>query len=837
MKIDFVELDGDPGVLAYDDAGVARAGFIYQDGDFVPIHAIELFYKGKELTPERFTELVQEIDAERDQKPYVERQDDYDPSELRKGSGQGGGQWTSGGGGGGSPPEGSGGSPAPVGGKGSSPAGKLGHGYSERAKLGADGVITTDNVEDAVRALFEKKKVQLNQPRQVSTLLERLGDIAARMIKLGEKAPNFNLCSVSVQGTNLFCAESKGIPRIQMPQVPKAKMEGFRDWLSQKALVTDETEKASYLRATQDELNGASVALLARAIQGGKQFDRAIFVSQDNYILDGHHRWAAEVGLDAANNVLGDRDMKVQRVDMPIVDLLAAAEEYTGGEGKKGMEGARVELPSHSPHDEKEIERKVDALIDSLGRMDYDPSEPRRPAGEAGGGEWTAGGGAGAGPLTGSKGHQDLISTANPTGKGVGEAGRVIAAAKARAYQRIDIAAMKQDMPKFRVNVGLFKNSHELSYPYLRHSETEGSAEDVAEHVKKRMTDNLVFLATKVKDGAFGSKDDFKNWAGWYEGAHHLAEGYAKKYGTGLASASGVIAALSPQNDWSTNVYQADTVMDAMTNKLHQKWTQSMTDKLSIWTNPKLQVHIPEIQGKTLQQIIDAGGPAMSTKAAMWIRTENEAHSSRTYRNVLPSGELGDVVLTKGAHPRETPARWKTVSAIANAVEAYMSKGDLSQLSEAMGGRHKVRSFYNNILDPDSPNGDVTVDTHAIGAAFLYPSTGTDAVVAQGLASTLLKSEQPPGWKGPASSKVTGVSGTYGIYADAYRDAAKQLGIQPRQLQSIVWEAKQRLFSATQTGDTIKRNIRAVWVRYRDGEIDAKQAQNEVWRVAKETMG
>ena len=39
------------------------------------------------------------------------------------------------------------------------------------------------------------------------------------MIAKGGKAPNFNLCNVSVTGSNLFCAESKGIPRIQMPQL------------------------------------------------------------------------------------------------------------------------------------------------------------------------------------------------------------------------------------------------------------------------------------------------------------------------------------------------------------------------------------------------------------------------------------------------------------------------------------------------------------------------------------------------------------------------------------------------------------------------------------------
>jgi hypothetical protein len=487
------------------------------------------------------------------------------------------------------------------------------------------------------------------------------------------------------------------------------------------------------------------------------------------------------------------------------------------------------------------VERGVDALVDSLNRLDsaaradFDPSEPRKAKGEEGGGEWTSGGGGEKGALGGSKGHPALISTANPTGVGRSATEREAATAKTRRYQRAGIAAMQTAPELFKINVGLFKNAD--FYPYLRKDEVGGAPAAVAESVKQRMVDNLVFLATKVKDGAFGDKEDFKSWAHWYEGAHTLAEGYAKKYGTGIASASGVIAALSPQNDWSTNVYQADVVMDALTNKRTMAWDDKMTGVEKLWTNPDLKALLPHIKElKTLEAIEAEGGPLMSTRMAIWIRTENQAHSTRHYRNVLPSGELGDIVMTAGKNPHATPARWKSADSIANAVEAYLSKGDLSQLSVAMGARHKVRSFFNNILDPDSPNGDVTVDTHAVGAAFLYPSTGNDVPVVHALASTLMKSKQPKGYKGAAMSGVAGVSGTYGVYADAYREAAEKLHIQPRQLQSIVWEAKQRLFSKTATGEVIKRNIDAVWRRFHDGQLNLRQAQDEVFRVARETM-
>jgi hypothetical protein len=244
---------------------------------------------------------------------------DFDPDELRDPQGK----WTSGSGGGGAAE----GAAA----EGTHP----GKGYSKQAKV-VNGVIQTSNVNDAVRALYEGRKVKLDQPRQVSTLLGKLASVAKEMEKLGAKAHNFNLCDVSVSGSNLFCAESKGIPRVKMPQLPDAK--AFQDYLQKTGVgVTSTDEFASHLRATQDELNGSKVGGMMKAMREGKVKDERLIVSRDNYVVDGHHRWAATVGLDSENNKLGDIKMPVARVDMDIIPLLGAAEKFTGGAGHKGV--------------------------------------------------------------------------------------------------------------------------------------------------------------------------------------------------------------------------------------------------------------------------------------------------------------------------------------------------------------------------------------------------------------------------------------------------------------------------------------------------------------------
>lgn len=207
-----------------------------------------------------------------------------------------------------------------------------GHGYSKDAFIDGKNRIHTNNVEDAARALYEGREVVLAQPRQVSTLIEHLGRVSAQMVKMGGKAPVFDLCKVSVEGTNLFCAESKGIPRVKMPQFDREKTKEFRKMLLKKGYRIDKLEeRASYLKATQDQLNGAKVALNAKRIESGDKKLPRLVVSRDNYILDGHHKWAAVLGLDAKNGRLGDKKMKIARVDIDIITLLKEAEEFGAG--------------------------------------------------------------------------------------------------------------------------------------------------------------------------------------------------------------------------------------------------------------------------------------------------------------------------------------------------------------------------------------------------------------------------------------------------------------------------------------------------------------------------
>lgn len=213
----------------------------------------------------------------------------------------------------------------------------------------------TDDVELAAKLLSEGHWVNLAQPRQVSTLLDRLAEIVQDAEARGDQAPNYDLCKVTVSGSNLFCTQSLGIKRISMPQFSGRARPGslaeqhidpvtgeanvgplFVEHLRSQGIGVEETrEYASYLRASQSELVGAKVAGMMRAARAGRYDPTAkpIFITRDNYVLDGHHNWAASVALDLSDNRAGDVLMNVVRLDMSITEALNVANTWTSEVG------------------------------------------------------------------------------------------------------------------------------------------------------------------------------------------------------------------------------------------------------------------------------------------------------------------------------------------------------------------------------------------------------------------------------------------------------------------------------------------------------------------------
>jgi hypothetical protein len=264
---------------------------------------------------------------------------------MKKGDSPGhpfrGNQWTGGRGGGGSAGAGAKASKRP------------------KMKRGAS-IIKVKTVEEGVKLVLEGKDVEMPDIKGAHTLIEKLAEMAIDAEKSGKKVV-YDLCRVSVKGTNAFCLGNKGIPRDQMPQAKGEVVEGSK---ADKALKKknakrakegkepkteyDATEefvahlekagikaskpkrmRADKLKATQRDMQGEKVGGMMKA----KDFDPSaepIFVSRDGYVVDGHHRWAATLGRDMRDGILGnDQRQNVIVLDAPISRIIKEANRFT----------------------------------------------------------------------------------------------------------------------------------------------------------------------------------------------------------------------------------------------------------------------------------------------------------------------------------------------------------------------------------------------------------------------------------------------------------------------------------------------------------------------------
>lgn len=236
---------------------------------------------------------------------------------------------------------------------------------SKPGRVGAEGtaadpIDVKGDVKEALRQLAQGKHVRLNKVPEVTLLMQEIARHAAETEASGkDEKPDWDFGRLSVKGTNLFAAQNKGIRRINMPQFSGLATPGshaaqvaggagkfadltdeFEQHLKDKGIkVTRETMPASHLKATQSELVGAKVAGFANAYLHGnpkavKAMSEPIMVTKDGYVIDGHHRWGANMLVDAVDGKLdNDAPMNVRKVDMEIGAMIPYANHWAAMNG------------------------------------------------------------------------------------------------------------------------------------------------------------------------------------------------------------------------------------------------------------------------------------------------------------------------------------------------------------------------------------------------------------------------------------------------------------------------------------------------------------------------
>jgi hypothetical protein len=146
---------------------------------------------------------------------------------------------------------------------------------------------------------------------------DELGKVADDILRgIGHSA---DLCKLSPPA----CTGNLGIPRVKMPQFRSKYQQAFLDSLEQQGVSVAYTKVAAgRLKATQKELNAEAVLEMTVRFKMGdyhKLFTRPVLISEGDYILDGHHRWATILTISPGAKV------PVARIGMPIRELFKLA--------------------------------------------------------------------------------------------------------------------------------------------------------------------------------------------------------------------------------------------------------------------------------------------------------------------------------------------------------------------------------------------------------------------------------------------------------------------------------------------------------------------------------
>lgn len=144
---------------------------------------------------------------------------------------------------------------------------------------------------------------------------------------LPNKHPKNNVC----REPGAFCKDGLGIPRILMPDLKNP--DDFLHRIHRQFGIENkrETVRMNDLKPAQGEIRRTRVNNAAKEMNtngvvkikqnnGSVKVAAPIIISQDNFIVDGHHRWAA-----AHDKGLEDKDIPVIRILAPISEILLAA--------------------------------------------------------------------------------------------------------------------------------------------------------------------------------------------------------------------------------------------------------------------------------------------------------------------------------------------------------------------------------------------------------------------------------------------------------------------------------------------------------------------------------
>ena len=342
----------------------------------------------------------------------------------------------------------------------------------------------------------------------------------------------------------------------------------------------------------------------------------------------------------------------------------------------------------------------------------------------------------------------------------------------------------------------------------------------------------------------------------WYDAANRLAQDWAVEYNMHPDAVAAVIAAMSPQNPWENNIAQARAVLETMkdpervitSDELHAVngiIVQQYDKRVQTWKNAIAKA---EREGRIESAEKKRANPPKSPKlldtdATTRLRDLNNLDAAYFVRHVVGEGKdaptqrimtpTADGGYEFGEAPKNNDGSdkhlvWMSYPPIRNAISVIRDPS-VERVSAAMGGAHKVRSFYNNMAYPNDANHVVTGDTPTFGVSFRTPVGSNHTLIST--------KEGAVNIYGRPTNAAAGTQGVHILVAEAHRVAARRINRRtsttrkylPREIQSVTWEQWRYDYpAATRTGKGAnKGSIARVEAVLRSADADPKAWPDE----------
>ena len=193
-------------------------------------------------------------------------------------------------------------------------------------------------------------------------------DVGKFLNTMANRGDNPDITNLQVNGNTLFGGDGLGIPRSQMPQIPMNMRKQFISDMADQGISTELKKiDALDLKPSQSEISATKTARLYQHFKSeGIPKDKAILVSKDGFVVDGHHHWAAA----AAMGLMGKNSkIPVIQMDLNIKEALSTAKAWSESHGIAAQDINSAEIPIGKSSDESDYFVKFNPNHDDHGRF------------------------------------------------------------------------------------------------------------------------------------------------------------------------------------------------------------------------------------------------------------------------------------------------------------------------------------------------------------------------------------------------------------------------------------------------------------------------------------